>query len=48
MSNFGKVNRRNGSFLEDDIHLDRAETIKVVGDGGIVNGLEYIVPNDEA
>ena len=49
MSNFGKIRRRNGSFLAGDIFLDRLETIKVVGgDGGTVNGLEFIVPNSEA
>ena len=48
MSNFGKIRHRNGSFLVNDIRLDRAETIKVVNDGSIVNGLEYIVLDDEA
>ena len=49
MSNFGKIRRRNDFFLADDIFLDRLETIRVAGgDGGIVNGLEFIVPNSEA
>ena len=49
MSNFRKICRKNGSFLADDILLDRLETIRVTGgEGGIVNGLEFIVPNNEA
>ena len=48
MSNFEKIHHRNGSFLADDIRLDRVETIKVVGEEGTVNGLEFIVPGDEA
>ena len=32
MSNFGKIHRKDGSFLADDIRLDRAETIKVLGE----------------
>ena len=49
MSNFGKIRRRNDFFLANDIFLDRLETIRVAGgDGGIVNGLEFIVPNSEA
>ena len=49
MSNFGKIHRKNGSFLAGDIFLDRLETIRVVGrEGGIVNGLEFIVPSSEA
>ena len=48
-SNFGKIHRKNDSFLADDIFLDRLETIRVVdGDSGTVNGLEFIVPNSEA
>ena len=49
MSNFGKIHRRNGSFLVGDIFLDRLETIRVVGgEGGTVNGLEFIVSSSEA
>ena len=48
MSNFGKIHHRNGSFLADDICLDRAETIKVIGEEGTINGLEFIVSGDEA
>ena len=49
MSNFRKICRKNGSFLADDILLDRLETIRVTGgEGGIVNGLEFIVPSSEA
>ena len=49
MLNFRKIHRRNDFFLADDIFLDRLETIRVVGgDGGTVNGLEFIVPNSEA
>ena len=35
-------------FLADDIHLDRVNTIKVVGNGDTINGLEFIVPDNEA
>ena len=48
MSNFRKIHHRNGSFLADDIRLDRAEIIKVVGEESTVNGLEFIVLGDEA
>ena len=48
MSNFGKIHRKNGSFLADDIHLDRAETIKVVGEEGTINGLQFSVPDEKA
>ena len=49
MSNFGKIRHRNGSFLVDYIFLEHLETIKVVGgEGGIVNGLEFIVYSSEA
>ena len=47
MSNFGKIHRRNGSFLADDIRLGRVETIKVVDEKSTINGLEFIVPSDE-
>ena len=36
------------AFLANDIHLDRAETIKVVVEDGIVNRLQFSVPNEEA
>ena len=49
MSNFGKIRRRNDSFLAGDIFLDLLETIRVAsGDGGTVNGLEFIVPSSKA
>ena len=32
MSNFGKIRRKDGSFLADDIRLDHAETFKVFGE----------------
>ena len=48
MSNFGKVHHRNGSFLADDICLYCTETIKVVGEEGTVNGLQFTVFNEEA
>ena len=49
ISNFGKICCKNGSFLAGDIFLDHLETIRVAGgDGGTVNGLEFIVPNSEA
>ena len=38
----------NGFFLAKDIRLDRTETIKVVDEEGTVNGLQFIVPNEEA
>ena len=47
MSNFGKIHRRNGSFLADDIGLNHVETIKAIGDVDTINGLEFIVPDDE-
>ena len=47
MSNFGKIHRRNSSFLADDIHLDRVKTIKVVSDVDTINGLEFIVLDGE-
>ena len=48
MSNFRKIRHKNGSFLANDIRLVCVETIKFVGDGGTINGLEFIVPDDEA
>ena len=49
MSSFGKIHRRNGSFLASDIFLDCLETIRVTGgDSGTINGLEFIVPSSEA
>ena len=47
MSNFGSIRRRDGSFLTDDIRLDRVETIKVVCEEGTKNRLEFIVPSNE-
>ena len=47
-SNFKKIRRKNDSFLADDIFLDRLETIKVIGEEGNRNGLEFIVPNSDA
>ena len=48
-SNFGKIRRRNDSFLAGDIFLDHLETIRVIGgEGGTVNGLEFIVSSNEA
>ena len=47
MSDFGKIRRRNGSFLAGDIFLDRLETIRVAGrDDGTVNGLEFILSSE--
>ena len=48
MSNLKKIRRSNGSFLADDIHSNRAETIKVVDEKGTVNGLQFIVYGEEA
>ena len=48
MSNFGKVRRKDDSFLADGIRLDHIETIKVIGEEGIRNGLEFMVPGNEA
>ena len=48
MSNFGKIRRKNDSFLVDDIRLDRIETIKTVGEDGTVNGLQFSVPDEKA
>ena len=47
-SNFGKIYRKNGFFLADDIFLDCLETIKVVDKEGNRNGLEFIVLNNDA
>ena len=47
-SNFEKIHRENGSFLADDIFLDWVETIKVAGDEGVQNGLEFLVPGNDA
>ena len=47
-SNFENVRRKNGTFLADNICLDRVETIKVVGEDGARNGLEFIVPGSDA
>ena len=46
-SNFRKIRRKNGFFLADDIFLDRLETMKVVGEEGNRNGLEFIVFNSD-
>ena len=48
MFNFGKIRCNNGSYLVDDIRLDRAKTIKVFGESGIVIGLPFLVLGDEA
>ena len=48
MSNFGKVRCRDGFFLVDGIHLDRIETIRVVGEEGFRNGLQFMVLGNEA
>ena len=48
MSNLCKIHRKDGSYLVDDIRLDHAETIKVVGEDGIVIGLPFSVPDNEA
>ena len=48
MSNFERIRRRDGSFLADDIHLNHVETIKVAGEGGTRNGLEFIVLGNKA
>ena len=48
MSNFGKIRRKDGSYLADDIRLDRVETIKVFGEKGTVIGLSFSVLNEEA
>ena len=48
MSNFGRIRCKDDSFLADDIRLDRVETIKVAGEGGNKNGLEFTVPGNEA
>ena len=47
-SNFGKIHRKNGVFLAYDIFLDHFESIKVAGEEGIGNGLEFTVPNSDA
>ena len=47
-SNFGKIRRKNGTFLADDICLNRVETIKVASEDGAKNGLEFIVPRSDA
>ena len=39
MLNFEKIHCKNSSFLVDDIRLDRAKTIKVVGEDDTINGL---------
>ena len=46
-SNFEKIRRTNGSFLADDIFLDRLETIKVAGEEGIRNGLKFLILNSD-
>ena len=46
MSNFGKIRRKNGSFLVEDIRLDCAETIKVLGEDATVMGLSFSVPDE--
>ena len=46
-SNFGKIRHRNDIFLADDIRLDCVETIKVAGDEGIRNELEFMVPGND-
>ena len=48
LSNFGKIRRKNSTFLADDTCLDRVETIKVVSEDGTKNGLEFIVPSSDA
>ena len=48
MSNFGKVRRKDDFFMADGIRLDHIETIKVIGEEGIRNGLEFMVPGNEA
>ena len=48
MSNFEKIRRKDGSFLADDIWLDCAKTIKVVGEDDTVNGLPFSVPGEKA
>ena len=47
MLNFKKIHRRNGSFLTDDIRLDRIEILKVVGEDDIVNGLQFSIPSED-
>ena len=47
-SNSEKIRRKNCSFLADDIFLDWVETIKVAGDEGVRNGLEFLVPGNDA
>ena len=48
MSNFGRIRRKDDSFLTDDICLDRVETIRVADEGGNRNGLEFTVLGNEA
>ena len=48
MSNFGKIRQKDGSYLADNICLDRAKTIKVFGEDDTVMGLPFSVPDVEA
>ena len=43
MFNFGKIRCNNGSYLMDDIRLDRVKTIKVFGESGTLMGLSFLV-----
>ena len=48
MSNFEKIRCKDGSFFTDDIRLESAETIKVLGEDDTIMGLPFSVPGDEA
>ena len=48
MSNFEKIRQKDGSYLADDIYLDRAKTIKVFGEDDTVMGLLFSVPDVKA
>ena len=43
-----KIRHKNDFFLASDIFLDRLETITVVGEEGIRNGLEFTVSSSNA
>ena len=48
MIGFGRIRRGDGSFLVDDIHLDRDEAIKAFDEDGTLMGLSFLVLDGEA
>ena len=46
MYGFGKIRCNDGSFLADDIRLNREKTIKVYGENGTLMGLSFLVPGE--